>query len=187
LYLSDLCALFVKLARSQLGEASASVCHQGELDAEREMGKCLELVVAGWYDLLALFPAVAEERRIVADQDNYRDAVAELRQDLLDEPRVALVEADVSGGKRFVTRREIPRFGYLALRVWVRELHGVLTRRQNAISVSQILKLDRIATGYNWRKHLEAQSSRGDFASKTDDHRPHNCSALLPSSFRGPF
>ena len=79
--------------------------------------------------MLALFPAVAEERRIVADQDNHGDAVAELRQDLLDKPRVSFVEADVNGGKRPVTRREIPRFGKFALRVWVRELHGGLTSR----------------------------------------------------------
>ena len=127
LCLPNLCALFVKLVRGELGEAAASICHERELDAEREMGERLELVVASWYDLLALFPAVAEERRIVADQDNHWDALAELRQDLLDEPRVGLVEADVKGGKRPVTRWEVPRFGELALRAWVRELHGVLT------------------------------------------------------------
>ena len=103
LCLPNLCALFVKLVRGELGEAAASICHERELDAEREMGERLELVVASWYDLLALFPAVAEERRIVADQDNHGDALAELRQDLLDEPRVGLVEADVNGGKRRVT------------------------------------------------------------------------------------
>ena len=98
----------MKLARGQLGEAATSVCHKRELDAEREVGERLELVVAGWYDLLALFPAVAEERRIVADQDNHGDAVAELRQDLLDEPRVGLVEANVDRGKRPVTAAEGP-------------------------------------------------------------------------------
>ena len=56
--------------------------------------------------MLALFPAVAEQRRIVADQDNHGHAVAELRQDLLDEPRVDLVEANVDLGKRPVTRRK---------------------------------------------------------------------------------
>ena len=61
------------------------------------MGERLELVVAGWYNLLTLFPAVAEERCIVADQNNHRDAIAELRQNLLDEPRVGHVEADVNG------------------------------------------------------------------------------------------
>jgi hypothetical protein len=93
------------------------------LHAEREVGERLELVVAGWYDLLTLFPAVAEERRIVADQNNHGDAVAELRQDLLDEPRVDLVEANVDLGKRPVTRRKVPCFGELALRVWVRKFH----------------------------------------------------------------
>jgi hypothetical protein len=97
------------------------------LDAEREMGERLELMVASWYDLLALFPAVAEERRIVADHDNHGDALAEFRQDLLDEPRVGFVEGNVNGGKRCVLRREVPRFGELALRAWVRELHGFLT------------------------------------------------------------
>ena len=109
----------MKLVCGELGEAAASVCHERELDAEGEMGERLELVVASWYDLLALFPAVAEERRIVADHDNHGDALAELRQDLLDEPRVGFVEADVNGGKRPVTRREVPRFGELALRAWV--------------------------------------------------------------------
>ena len=84
----NLCALFVKLASGQLGEAATSVCHKRELHAEREVGERLELMVADWYDLLALFPAVAEQRRIVADQDNHGDAVAELRQHLLDEPCV---------------------------------------------------------------------------------------------------
>ena len=54
------------------------------------------------------------------------DAVARLRQDLLDKPRVGHVEADVNGGKRPVTRREVPRFGELALRIWVRPLQAVL-------------------------------------------------------------
>jgi hypothetical protein len=67
LCLPHLCPFSAKLARGQVGETSASVCHEGELDAQREMGERLELVVAGWYDLLALFPAVAEERRVVAD------------------------------------------------------------------------------------------------------------------------
>src|SRR5882757_5021826 len=89
----NLCALFVKVARGQFGEAATSVCHERELHAEREVGERLELMVADWYDLLALFPAVAEQRRIVADQDNHGDVVAKLRQDLLDEPRVDLVEA----------------------------------------------------------------------------------------------
>ena len=107
----------MKLARGQLGEATTSVCHECELDAEREVGERLELMVADWYDLLALFPAVAEQRRIVADQNNHGDAVAELRQDLLDEPRVGLVEANVDRGKRPITRRKVPCFGELALRV----------------------------------------------------------------------
>ena len=64
----NLCALFVKLVRGQLGDVAVSVCHERKLDAEREVRERLELVVAGWYDLLALFPVVAEERRIVADQ-----------------------------------------------------------------------------------------------------------------------
>jgi hypothetical protein len=59
----------------------------------------------GWYDLLALFAAVAEERRVVANQNKHRDGVAELRQDLLDEPRVGFMETDVNCGKRFVRRR----------------------------------------------------------------------------------
>jgi hypothetical protein len=52
----NLCALFAKLVRGELGEMVASVCHERELDAKREVGERLELVVAGWYDLLALFP-----------------------------------------------------------------------------------------------------------------------------------
>jgi hypothetical protein len=50
----------VKLARGQLGEPSTSVCHERELHAKREMSERLELVVAGWYNLLTLFLAVAE-------------------------------------------------------------------------------------------------------------------------------
>ncbi len=103
----------MKLARGQLGEAAASVCNERELDAERKVGERLEFVVAGWYDLLTLFPAAAEKRRIVADQDNDGDVVSELRQDLLDEPRVDLVEANVDLGKRPVTRRKVPCFGEL--------------------------------------------------------------------------
>ena len=126
LCLPNLCALLVKLIRGELGEASAPVCHERELNAECEVGERLELVVTGWYDVLALFSAIGEERRIVAYQDNHRDAVAELRQNLLDEPRIGHVEADINGGKRLVTRREFTRFGELALRVRVRELHRVL-------------------------------------------------------------
>jgi hypothetical protein len=165
----NLCALFVKLVSGQVGEPTASVCHQRELDAEREVAERLKLMVAGWYDLLTLFPALAKEHRIVTDQDSHRNIVAELRQNLLDEPRVGFMEANINCGKRFVRRREIPCRGELTLRVWVRQVHRVLTRWQSAISVSQILKLDRIATGYNWRKQLEAKSPRGDFASQTDD------------------
>src|SRR5262249_29415238 len=120
-YLVNLRALFMKLTCGQVGEAAASVCHQRELHAEREMAERLELVVPRWYDLLALLAAVAEERRVVADQDNHRDAVAELPQKLLDEPRVGLMEADVDCGKRFVTRQEVPCRGELALRIWVRQ------------------------------------------------------------------
>jgi hypothetical protein len=120
----------VKLVRGELGEVAASVGHERELNAECEVGERLELVIAGSYDLLALLPAVAEERRIVADQDNHGDALAELRQNLLDQPRVGHVEADINGGKRLVTRREFTRFGELALRVRVRELHGFLTSLQ---------------------------------------------------------
>ena len=90
-------------------------------------------MVAGWYDLLTLFPAAAEKRRIVADQDNHGDVVAELRQDLLDEPRVDLVEANVDLCKRPVTRRKVPCFGELALRVWVREFHRVLTPHPKSV------------------------------------------------------
>jgi hypothetical protein len=142
--LPNLCALFVKLVRSELGEAAASICHERELDAKREMGESLELVVASWYDLLALFPAVAEERRIVADQDNHWDALAELHKDLLDEPRVGLMEADVKGGKRPATRRKFPRFGELALRAWVRELHGGLTSRDGHIRFADFYKSNDI-------------------------------------------
>ena len=122
----------MKLARGQLGEAVASVCHKCELDAEREVGERLELVVASWYDLLALFPAVAEERRIVADQNNHGNAVAELCQDLLDEPRVSRVETDVDLAKRPVTRRKVSCFGELALRIWVREFQGILIPTRNS-------------------------------------------------------
>jgi hypothetical protein len=71
--------LFVKLACGQLGEAAGSVCHECQLNAERKMGERLELVVGGWYDLLALFTAIAEQRRIIADQDNHSDALVELQ------------------------------------------------------------------------------------------------------------
>ncbi len=127
LYFPDLCALFMKFARGQLSEVATSVCHKRELDAEREVGERLQLVVARWYDLLALSPAVAEERRIVADQNNHGNAVAELDQDLLNELRVDLVEANVDLAKRPVPRRKVPRFGELTLRVGVREFHRVLT------------------------------------------------------------
>jgi len=99
------------------------------LDAEREIGERLELVIAGWYHLLALFRAIAEERRIVRDQNNHGNAVAKLRQDLLDEPCVRLMEGDIDGRKRFVTRRELPPFGEFALRIWVRQLQRVLMPR----------------------------------------------------------
>jgi hypothetical protein len=140
----NLCALFVKLARGELGEVAASICHERQLDAEREVSERLELVILDWYDLLALFPAVAEERRIVADQDNHGDAVAELRQDLLDKPRVSFVEADVNGGKRPVTRREVPCFGEFALCVWVRELHGGLTSRDGHTHFADFYKSNDI-------------------------------------------
>ena len=97
------------------------------MDAEREMGERLKLVVTGRYDLLVLFPAIAEERRIVAGEDYYGDAVPEVFQELLNESCVGLVEADVNGSKRPVTRRKLPRFGELAPRNWVRKLHGILT------------------------------------------------------------
>ena len=77
----------MKLVRSQLGDVAASVCHERELDAEREVGERLELVVTGWYDA-ALFPVAAEERRIVANHDNHWDTSAELCQNLVDNPRV---------------------------------------------------------------------------------------------------
>ena len=105
---------------------------------------CSELVVAGWYDLLTLFRTIAEQRCIVAHQDNDGDALAELRQDLLDEPRVGLVKADVDAGKRFATRRELPPFGEFALRIWVRQLQGVLMPRpQFALSGSLVRLLLR--------------------------------------------
>jgi len=127
----NLRALFVKLVRGKLGELSASVCHERELDAEREMGKRLELVVTGWYNLLTLFPVVAEERRIVANHHDHRDAIAELCQNLFDEPSVGHVEAHVNGRKRTVTRQEFQRFGQFTLRVWIRKLHECLTNRIN--------------------------------------------------------
>jgi hypothetical protein len=94
--LANLCAFFVKLVRGQLGESASSVCHEGELDSEPEMRERFELVVTGWYDLFPLFPAIGKKNRIVPDQYNHGNAVAELRQDLLDEPRVGLMEADVN-------------------------------------------------------------------------------------------
>src|SRR6185437_6164489 len=102
LRLPNLCALFVKLVRGDLGEVAASVCHERQLHAEREMGERLELVIATWYHLLALFAAVAQEPRFVAHQNNHRDGVAELCQDLLDEPRVGFVESNVNGGKELI-------------------------------------------------------------------------------------
>ena len=123
LRLPNLCALFVKLFRGELGQAAASVCHEGQLDAEREMGERLELVIASWYHLLALFAAVAQEPRFVADQNNHRDAVAELCQDLFDEPRVGFVESDVNGGKQPIMWWECSCFSELALRKRVRQLH----------------------------------------------------------------
>lgn len=99
------------------------------MDAEREMGERLKLVVTGRYDLLALFLAIAEERRIVAGQDYYWDALPEVFQELLNETCVGLVEADVNGSKRPVTRRKFPRFLELALRNWVRKPHGILSPR----------------------------------------------------------
>ena len=90
----------MKLARGQLGELAASICQQRELDAEREMGERLELLIASRYDLLALCPAFEEERRIIAGQDNHGALSPELRQDLLDEQRVGLMEADVHSSKR---------------------------------------------------------------------------------------
>ena len=98
----------MKLFRGELGQAAASVCHERQLDAEREMGERLELVIAGWYHLLALFAAVAQEPRIVADQNNHWDAVAELCQDLFDEPRVGFVESDVNRGKQPIMWWECP-------------------------------------------------------------------------------
>src|SRR5215475_14918842 len=127
--LPNLCALFVKLARGQFADASTSVCHDRELDAEREVAERLQLVVVRCSHLLALFATVKKERCIVADQDNHGDAVAKLCQDLLNEPRVGHVEADVHRGKQSVTWWKFLRFGELALRIWVRELHGILTPR----------------------------------------------------------
>src|SRR6516162_541322 len=88
------------------------------------MTKRLKLVVVRWYDLLELLSVVAQEGRIVADQNNHWNTVAELRQDLFDEPRVGVVEAGVNCSKRFVKRRELPCFGELTMSVRVRELHG---------------------------------------------------------------
>ena len=127
LCLSNLCALFVKLVRGELGKPPASVRHECELDAKREVSERLELVVASWYDLLALFPAVAKEHRTVPHYHNHGDAFTELRQDLFDQPSVGFVKADVNGGKRLVKRREILRFGELALCARVREFHRGLT------------------------------------------------------------
>jgi hypothetical protein len=93
------------------------------LDAKREVAKRLKFVIAGWYELLTLFRVVAKEDRIVADQYNHGDAVAELPKDLVDEASVGLVEAEVNCGERFVRRREVPCFGEFTLRVRVRELH----------------------------------------------------------------
>src|SRR5215469_1226769 len=85
------------------------------------------------YDLLTLFPARAEERRIVADQHKDRNAIAELCQDLLDQARVALVKAGVKGGKRLVRRSEVPCRVELALRIWIRELHEFLRSKTRNI------------------------------------------------------
>ena len=84
-------------------------------------------MISGGDDLLTLFPAIAEKRCIVADENNHGNTVAELRQDLLDEPCVDLMEARVNCGKRFVARRDILRLGELALCIWVRELHELIT------------------------------------------------------------
>jgi hypothetical protein len=67
-----------------------------------------------------------------------------LRQDLLDQPRVGFVEADIKGGKWSVTRREIPRFGEFALCVWVRELHGGLTSRDGHTHFADFYKSNDI-------------------------------------------
>ena len=134
----------MKLVRGEFGEGAASICHERQLDAECEVGERLELVILGWYDLLVLFPAVAEERRIVADHDNHGNALAELRKDLFDEPRVGLMEADVKGGKRPVNRREFSRFGELSLRAWVRKLHGGLTTRDGHIRFADFYKSNDI-------------------------------------------
>jgi len=120
----NLLPLFVKLARGQLCEATLSVCHQRELNAEREMRERLELVITNWYHLLAFFIAVAQKRCIVADQNNHGNIVAELHQDLLDDTCVGLVEADVNGGKQTVMRREFTRFGKFALRIRIRAVHA---------------------------------------------------------------
>jgi len=93
------------------------------LNAEREVCERLDLVVAGGYHLLALLPAIAQERGIIADNDNHRNAPAELRQFLFDQAGVTLMETHVNGGQRPIVRGKIPRFGELPLRAWVRELH----------------------------------------------------------------
>ena len=71
------------------------------------MAERLELMISGGDDLLTLFPAIAEERCIVADQNDHGNTVAELRQDLLNESRIGLVETEVNCGKRFVARRNV--------------------------------------------------------------------------------
>ena len=121
----NLCALFVKLARRQLGEAAASICHESQLNAKREVSEGLEIVVMGWYDTFALFAAVRKEHCIIAGQDNHRDAITELRQDLLDETCIGQVETDINGGKWPVTRWKIPRFGEFPLCNWIRKLHSL--------------------------------------------------------------
>ena len=126
MYVPNLYALFVKFAGGQFCKVAASICHEGELDAKREMSERLKLVVPGWYDLLALFAAVAQERCIVSDQNNHGHFVAKLRQNLLDQSRIGLVEGDVDAGERFVRRREIPCRGELALCIWVRQFQTVL-------------------------------------------------------------
>jgi hypothetical protein len=93
------------------------------LDAEREMAERLKLVIASWYDLLALFASITQQRRIIADQDNHWDFVAELRQDLFDKPRVGFVKTEVNGGKQPVMRRELVSGGELPSRICVLKLH----------------------------------------------------------------
>ena len=120
---ANLCAFFVKLVHSDVVETAASVCHERELDAKREVAKRLELMIPRGYDLFTLFAAVAEKRCIVADQNNHRNAVAELRQDLFDEPRIGFVKTDVNCRERFIARRNVPRVGEFALRIRVRAIH----------------------------------------------------------------